>query len=159
MRRPVQLSGRPRELTLVVPATHAAARVARKTVTDFARLDGLPSEQVEHLALVVAELLGNAVDHGGGGSAMELEDLERDVIMRRGLELGADRWVISVDDQGGGDPEELSGYLAPGAEIPLEDERGRGFFLMREMVDELSVEASADGLGIRVRAVKRHADD
>ncbi|MEO0652912.1 MAG: ATP-binding protein [Planctomycetota bacterium] len=156
MRRPPQLTGRPRELTLVVPATHAAARIVRKTVTDFARLDGLPSSEVDHMALVVSELLGNAVDHGGGGSAMEIEDLAQDVTMQLGLELAAEQWVVWVDDQGGGDPTELAGFLAPGAEIPLEDERGRGFFLMREMVDDLTIAGSADGLGIRVRAVKRH---
>lgn len=156
MRRPARVRGITRQLELVVPATHAAARVVRKTVSDFARLDGLASEEVDQLALVVSELLGNAVDHGGGEAAMVTEDLERDVSMRLALELDADRWTVTVSDQGGGDPDALAAYLEPGTEIPLEDERGRGFFLLREMVDQLSVDASQDGLGLRVRAERRH---
>ena len=41
-----------------------------------------------------------------------------------------------VDDQGGGDPEDLRGFVTPSDELPdLDDERGRGFFLMAQMVD------------------------
>jgi anti-sigma regulatory factor (Ser/Thr protein kinase) len=156
MRRPARVRGVTRRLALVVPATHAAARVVRRTVTDFARLDGLASDEVDQLALVVSELLGNAVDHGGGEAAMDESDLERDVSMRLELALDAERWTVIVSDQGGGDPAVLAGYLEPEADIPLDDERGRGFFLLREMVDELQVDASSDGLGLRVRAERRH---
>jgi anti-sigma regulatory factor (Ser/Thr protein kinase) len=138
-------------LDLTVPATHAASRVARRIVSDFARLDGLPSEEVEQLALVVSELTGNAVDHGGGGAAMDSASLVGDVTMRLSLELTSHRWVVWVDDQGGGDVEELAAFLEPDAEIPLDDERGRGFFLLKAMVEDLRVEPSADGRGIRVR--------
>jgi anti-sigma regulatory factor (Ser/Thr protein kinase) len=34
----------------------------------------------------------------------------------------------------------------------LEDERGRGFFLLVQMVDTLSVEKSRDGLGLEFEA-------
>lgn len=158
MRRPPQARGITRQLELVVPATHAAARIVRKTVTDFARLDGLASGEVEQLALVVSELLGNAVDHGGGEAAMELEDLEGDVTMHLSFELDASTWSVSVSDQGGGDAEQMASYLDPDAQIPLDDERGRGFFLMRGMVDHMRVDPSSDGLGLRVRVERRHGE-
>ena len=45
----------------------------------------------------------------------------------------------------------------PGDRIPdLEDERGRGFFLLAQMVDVLAVERSDDGLGLSFRAVRRY---
>jgi anti-sigma regulatory factor (Ser/Thr protein kinase) len=156
VRRPAQTAKGERTMVLVLPATHAAARIARRTVTDFARLDGLPSHEVEQLALVVSELLGNAVDHGGGAAAMDEEQLVGDVQMSLEFHVSASRWTLAVSDQGGGRAQDLQGYLVPGADIPLEDERGRGFFLLRQMVDALSIEGSADGLGLTVSVVRHH---
>ena len=38
----------------------------------------------------------------------------------------------------------------------LEDERGRGFFLLMQMVDELRVDRTADGSGLLFIAVKSY---
>ena len=38
----------------------------------------------------------------------------------------------------------------------LEDDRGRGLFLMREMVDRVEVSASDDGRGLTISVTKSH---
>lgn len=144
-----------RRLELYVPATHAAARGARRTATDFARRDGLSSEEVEQLALVLSELLSNAVDHGGGGAARDGDELDGPVGVTLRLWLGDGDWAVEVDDEGAGDAARLAELLAGDPQFALEDERGRGFFLVREMVDALSVRPGAGGLGVCVRA-ERH---
>ena len=60
----------PRELRLDLPAAHSAVRMARNLVRKFAT-QFMPEGEVETLELITSELLSNAVDHGGGNSAME----------------------------------------------------------------------------------------
>ena len=156
MKLPQPSAGPPRVLELKLAAAHAAARVGRQMARHFARLDGLDEEEVDHLSLVASELLSNAVDHGGGAA---METAEAGVRMALILELGFDYWKLAVSDQGGGEPADLEKFLAPDAlEAALEDERGRGFFLMRQMVDELTVTRSADGRGLTVSVVRRHGN-
>lgn len=157
MKLPQPTGGPPRVLSLELAAAHASARVGRQMARHFARLEGLDEEEVDHLTLVVSELLSNAVDHGGGEAAMEREQAH--ATMRLVLEMGFDYWRLEVSDQGGGDPAALRRFLRDDAlEAALDDERGRGFFLMRQMVDELTVDKSADGRGLSVRVLRRHGD-
>jgi anti-sigma regulatory factor (Ser/Thr protein kinase) len=148
--------GAPRpELRLDLPAAHAAARMARHLVRKFARESGLDGSELEHLVLIADELLTNAVDHGGGGGSMEETDLERPV--RMGLVLAIERssWEIRVSDQGGGDPRAIDALIHPPDLPDLDNERGRGFFLMAQMVDALEVRRSEDGLGLVLIARRR----
>lgn len=145
----------PEVLDMLLPAAHSAVRMARQVARKFARDAGVRGDDLETLVLVVSELLANAVDHGGGNAAMEEEDLESPVTMHLVLEASRSGWTAQVSDQGGGDPDELRERLKPGEVPDLDDERGRGFFLMQTMVDELTVDRSADGKGILVKAVKR----
>jgi anti-sigma regulatory factor (Ser/Thr protein kinase) len=131
----------PHHLRLELPAVHSAGRMARQVVRRF----------------VTSELLSNAVDHGGGESAMEESDLRRDVRMTLLLGVDPTGWRLSVSDQGGGDPREIAPFLDSGALPDLEDERGRGFFLLVQMVDRLTVERSSDGKGLLFVAEKRIA--
>lgn len=143
------------ELKLDLPAAHSAGRMARQVVGKFALDHGIDEDEVGTLELVTSELLSNAVDHGGGNSAMEEADVEGDVRMKLHLTAGPEGWELRVADQGGGDPEEMRPYLDSGALPDLEDERGRGFFLLVQMVDDLSVVKSPDGKGLEFTARKR----
>lgn len=145
----------PQVLDMLLPAAHSAVRMARQVARKFARDAGVKGESLDTLTLVISELLANAVDHGGGGAAMEEADLVTPVTMHLVLEASRQGWVAQVSDQGGGDPEALRAQLRPGELPDLDDERGRGFFLMQAMVDELSIEKSADGKGLLIRATKR----
>lgn len=153
----VRRAGAPGTLDLQLPSTHAHGRMARRVARQFAEGEGLDGSECETLEFVVGELLDNAVDHGGGGAARELEDLERDVTMHLVVEVvvgdGETRWAVRVEDQGGGEPEEVRRMIAPESGFPdLEDERGRGFFLLAQMVDALDVDLSGDGKGLRLEA-------
>ena len=143
----------PHELRVDLPAAHSAGRMARQMLRQFALREGVPEKDVQRLEFVAGELLDNAVDHGGGEAAREESDLRMPVRVSLVLFVGLDRWVVRVGDQGGGSPEVARAWLAPREGIPdLEDERGRGFFLLMQMVDTLLVEKSRDGLGLEFEA-------
>lgn len=152
----------PGTLDLDLPATHAHGRMARRISRQFAETEGLMKAECETLEFVVGELLDNAVDHGGGGAARELEDLPDDIRMRLVVRIETSasetRWTVRVEDQGGGEPAAVRAMIQPEDGIPdLEDERGRGFFLLAQMVDALDVGPSGDGKGLRFEA-KRKVD-
>ena len=145
------------ELALDLPAVHRGVRVARNVVRHFARLEGVKDAEVEQLVLIVSELLANAVDHGGGPPAMVESDLHDNARMRLLLVIGAHEWRLSVSDEAGGDPARVR-HAIRSAQLPdLEDERGRGLFLMRQMVDSMEVDPSADGRGLTFKIQRRHA--
>jgi len=147
----------PQELRLDLPAAHSAARMARHLVRQFARSGGLAGAALDNLVLIADELLTNAVDHGGGNGSMEETDLAHPVRMNLSLVVSALDWEVRVSDQGGGDPRAVDALIHP-RDIPdLENERGRGFFLMAQMVDTLEVKRSDDGLGLVLIARKRLA--
>ncbi len=144
------------ELTLDLPAAHRGVRVARNVVRHFARLEGVKDSEIEHLVLVVSELLANAIDHGGGSAAMTERDLAGDPRMKLVLVIHQREWVLSVSDEGGGDPARVRAALKQ-AQLPdLEDDRGRGLYLLRQMVDTMEVDPSADGRGLTFRMTRRH---
>jgi anti-sigma regulatory factor (Ser/Thr protein kinase) len=148
----------PRRLELEMPAVHMAVRMARSTLRRFARLDGLPDREVDSLLLVASELLANAVDHGGGQAAADVHELNGSIRMRVWLELDQGAWRLGVEDQGGGDPEELRLLLRPVEPPDLEDERGRGFFLLGQLVEQMDVEPSRDGRGLLFTATRTYGD-
>jgi anti-sigma regulatory factor (Ser/Thr protein kinase) len=147
---------RPHELRLDLPAAHSAERMARSVLRRFARGEGVADAEIQALEFVAGELLSNAVDHGGGESAMEESDRPGDVRMSLVLAITPAGWELEIGDQGGGDPRDVEGLLARDAAPDLEDERGRGFYLLAGMVDSLTVARSADGRGLVFRAVRRH---
>jgi anti-sigma regulatory factor (Ser/Thr protein kinase) len=141
------------ELSLDLPAAHSAVRMARQVVRQFARSKGIEDGELEVLVLVTSELLANAVDHGGGRAAMFQEDLHAPVRMQLALKMNGRGWTLEVTDHGGGDPDDVQELLAPTGIPDLEDERGRGFFLLAQMV-ELSVLMNESGDGLILRAVR-----
>jgi serine/threonine-protein kinase RsbW len=145
----------PQELRLDLPAAHVAARMARHLVRQFARAGGIGGSELDQLVLIADELLTNAVDHGGGNGSMEERELERPVRMGLALAVTSAGWEIRVSDQGGGDPVEVDALVHPEGLPDLENERGRGFFLMAQMVDSLEVRRSDDGLGLVLIARRR----
>lgn len=143
-----------RDLRLKLPSTHDAVRLARSMLRHFARLQGLHDREVETLMLVASELLANAVDHGGGGAALDDSQLVHGATMGLHVVFVAHGWTLEVADQGGGDPEAMRRRLVPSG-VPDElDERGRGMFLIAELVDRVEVRRTSDGRGLVV-AVSR----
>jgi anti-sigma regulatory factor (Ser/Thr protein kinase) len=145
---------RPHELRLDLPAAHSAERMARAVLRQFARRERVPAGEIETLEFVACELLGNAVDHGGGRHAMEESDVQGGVRMSLYLVLRANGWTLVVEDQGGGDPDEVAARISLEGTPDIEDERGRGFFLLKQMLDGLHVGRSTDGRGLQFTAIR-----
>ncbi len=143
------MSDAPHKLALELPCVHQAVRVGRRVVQTFARTEDLADEEIERLMLVVSELLANAVDHGGGGGAFTEADLPGGQRMFLRLELDAAGWRLEIEDQGGGQRHitaELLEESERSCPIDPEDERGRGLFLVQEMVSTMSMRHGAAGL-------------
>ena len=77
--------------------------------------------------------------------------------MTLALSVSEDGWELAVSDQGGGDPSEVRELIGNDDTPALDDERGRGFFLLGQMLHSLRVEKSHDGLGLTFHAVHRYA--
>ena len=150
-------NGHRRELAFDLPAAHRTVRVARNLARRFARMEGVNERDVDSMLLVLSELLANAVDHGGGEAAME--GSANGTRMRAVVQLDDDRWTVRVVDEGGGDPEAIRAVLESDGMPDLEDERGRGFFLMKELTDDLSVELSESGRGLTILAMRHYKSD
>jgi anti-sigma regulatory factor (Ser/Thr protein kinase) len=149
----------PHEISLDLPAAHSAGRMARRMVREFALSEGVPEDEVQTLEFVTGELLDNAVDHGGGGGVRDEADLTQDVRMQLFVGLSDATWHVLVEDQGGAEPDELRRMISPPDGLPdLESDRGRGFFLLAQMVDRLVVNRSSDGLGLAFEAFKGYGD-
>ena len=144
------------ELKLSMPVHHKAARAGRQRVRDFAIAEQVSTGEIDRLEFVVGELLSNAVDHGGGGRAMDGDDESGGTpSIQMHLEFSFDDqgWTLRVEDEGGGDPECLRPLLQDTDGLPdLDDERGRGFFLLLGMLTSLKVESSRTGQGIALIA-------
>jgi anti-sigma regulatory factor (Ser/Thr protein kinase) len=147
---------RPHELRLDLPAAHSAERMARSLLRQFARSEGVPDREIETLEFVASELLSNAVDHGGGNHAMEESEHDGRVRMSLVLVVRRDGWSLSVGDQGGGDPAVMQDRISNATEPDIEDERGRGFFLLAQMLDRLDVTRTPDGLGLEFTAIRTY---
>ena len=143
----------PHELRLELPAAHSAGRLARQMLGQFAKREGMPEDAWRQLEFVAGELIDNAVDHGGGEAARETEEVEDGARIALVLVLAETSWTLRVRDQGGGSVDAMRALLDSGGELPdLTDERGRGFFLLRSMVDKIAVEKTDDGRGLEFEA-------
>jgi anti-sigma regulatory factor (Ser/Thr protein kinase) len=108
-----------------VPAT-------RRTVAQFACRVGLSDEQVEVLELAASELATNSVRHGGGSGSVAMWTAH-----------GAA--VVEFTDSGElTDP--LVGRLTP----PLEQEGGRGVYLVNQLCDLVQLRSSPQGTTVRI---------
>ena len=145
------------ELRLALPCSHESVRMARNLARHFARLAGVQDTEVETLVLVTAELLSNAVDHGGGEAALSNADPRAAARMQMRLALEGPRWDLEVVDRGHGDVDRMRAKLGTRREPAPEQERGRGIFLVAQMVDRIEVERGDGGHGVRVRVSRVHA--
>ena len=144
-------------IAVVSPASHDQGVLCRRLLEGHARDEGLPEGEGSVISLVTSELLTNAIDHGGGDGAHTFQELKTDVRVRVKLTVTPSGWVLEVSDRGGGDPEALKPFLEPEGLPDLEDERGRGFFLLAQSVESLTVDTNPEGDGLTFRAERRYA--
>jgi anti-sigma regulatory factor (Ser/Thr protein kinase) len=108
-----------------VPAT-------RRTVAQYARRIGLPEDKVEVLELAASELATNSVQHGGGSGTVAMWTTPSAAI-------------VEFHDAGRL-TEPLTGRLMPA----LDQEGGRGIFLVNQLCDLVQLRSSDEGTTIRI---------
>lgn len=110
-------------------------RLALARVAESVRGCGLSARRLEALKTAVAEATMNAIEHGNGN------DPDVPVVVRVTVVPGAVR--VAITDQGGAAAEAAAASPAvPDLDAKLaglQSPRGWGLFLIRSMVDELSV--------------------
>jgi anti-sigma regulatory factor (Ser/Thr protein kinase) len=109
-----------------IPGGTGAAAMARRSVTSIEA--GLPSQVRHRVALVLSELIANAVQHGGAGPTEEIE-------VR--MYSTSDRLRVEVEDPGWGD-------IKPPPRIQHAD-GGYGLLLVEHLSDEWGREAADSG--------------
>jgi anti-sigma regulatory factor (Ser/Thr protein kinase) len=104
----------------------------RRTVAQWARSCGLPEERVEVLELAASELATNSIQHGGGTGTLAMW-------------LDETAAVVEFSDTGIlTDP--LTGRRTPS----LEQQGGRGLYLVNQLCDLVQLRSSEDGTTVRV---------
>lgn len=107
-------------------------QATRRTVGQWARSCGLTGERVEALELAASELATNSVRHGGGTGTVAMW-------------LDGAAAIVQFTDSGTiTDP--LTGRFSPS----LEQEGGRGVYLVNQLCDLVQIRSSARGTTVRV---------
>jgi len=114
----------------------------------IARMVGLDDDSVHWVSVAVRESVINAIKHGNCNDAGKRVHVEFSALQ----DGGGPGLAVCVRDEGCGfDPSSLADPLA--AENLLKA-NGRGIFLMRSFMDEMTFQRVAEG-GMEVRMVKR----
>jgi serine/threonine-protein kinase RsbW len=114
----------------------------------IARMVGLDDESVHWVSLAVRESVINAIKHGNGSDVSKRVHVAFSALQ----DGGGPGLAVSVRDEGRGfDPATLADPLA--SENLLKTS-GRGIFLMRSFMDEMTFNRAKEG-GMEVRMVKR----
>jgi len=100
--------------------------------------------------LALREALNNAVIHGNGA------DPDKLVEIRCRCERGKGIWLIVRDEGTGFDP---SAVPSPLTEQGLVAERGRGIYLMKLMMDEVSFERGGSEIRMRKGSTRKSTTD
>jgi serine/threonine-protein kinase RsbW len=120
----------PDTLRVSASAQGVHVRLLRRRLTQWLGGDDLDADVIEDLVLAASEALENCCDHafsgGHGAGTMTLTASQAD-----------DRLVITVADDGS--------WQLEGAEA---GHRGRGLTMMRQLVDDVAIEAGPGGTSL-----------
>jgi serine/threonine-protein kinase RsbW len=139
------MPGDPCDWFLRIPNRLEVMSGVRALLTATCESHGVGEEATQEILLAVSEIVNNAIEHVTGHGP----DGAHEVDLRFGI--GGDRAVGVVVDEGeGGISQHDFNAVAPPS---LDNDRGRGLFLIRAYVDELEVR-HLPGVGTEIRFVK-----
>lgn len=125
---------------LVLASKPEAVEEIEKLAADAATLAGFNQEEQDSLAIAVTEMANNAVIHGNK------RDLNKKVHVT--VEVVDTEVRMTIRDEGKGfNPDTLSNPLDP---ENLLRESGRGVFIVRSLMDELSYDFSHGGTQVTI---------
>ncbi len=116
---------------------------AEELATEFARTNGFQEDDQHKIGMAVRESMVNAVHHGNRYDPKKTARLR--------MEIEGRKLIVTVTDQGPGF--ELGGVPNPIADENLLKQSGRGIFLIRSFMDEVSVRRLSP-TGTEMRMVK-----
>jgi anti-sigma regulatory factor (Ser/Thr protein kinase) len=106
-------------------------RPIRHLVSALCALAKYPEDETESIALVTTEILNNSIEHGSKGPDDEIEMI---------MTVTSERFRCEVQDPGkGGDAFARAAIGRAGRMPDLEEPRGRGLFLIKSYMDEMTV--------------------
>ena len=119
----------------------------QEVAEDVCRQVGLDEETLHWTSMAVRECAINAITHGNKSNPEKLVFVDFSV-----EERGAERnLVVTVRDQGDGfEPSAITHPLAPENILSTS---GRGIFLVRQFMDDVTIQRASDG-GTEVRMLK-----
>lgn len=116
-----------RMISVRLPGTPSSVAEARDQIVEFARESGFPEDQLFDIGLAVGEACANAVLHAvSSHSTFQVEALDR-----------GSEFVVTVTDPG-------DAALPPVLRDP-DRVGGLGLFLIRQLMDRLSLDMSQEG--------------
>jgi serine/threonine-protein kinase RsbW len=128
-------------VSLTIPARAEYIVLSRLALAGLLRTLAIEPEVLADLKLALTEACSNSVRHA--------YDDEREGVVEIRYELGPDRLVVDVADDGGGfDPRLLR------ADPGEPDEGGLGIAIIRAVTDEVDIAPGPRGTGARLRFTK-----
>jgi anti-sigma regulatory factor (Ser/Thr protein kinase) len=136
------------KIDLCTPFGIRAVRSARKAIYAMASEWGFNERELREIELSFSEALQNAMEHGASGSGTVAT---RTTVSSKEIQI-----VIEDPGAGPGNCESLKALFQKAEkEIPdIDEERGRGLYLIRSLMDDSGVECMEGG-GVRITMVKR----
>ena len=126
--------------TLIIPSSQSQLFKVEKLLTRISKKANLTEEKADNIAIVVTELVNNAIIHGNKNNP------EKKVIVK--VAYYTDRVEISVKDEGiGFDPTRLKDPTDP---ANIWRENGRGIFLVKNLTDRVEFYPTSCGMEIRI---------
>ncbi|NOZ60838.1 MAG: ATP-binding protein [Calditrichaeota bacterium] len=128
---------------MTIPSDANRIKDVEKITARIAKHMNFSEDDKDSLAIAVTEIVGNAISHGNRN------DLQKHVVITFDYCNGT--IIVHIQDEGEGfDENEIDNPLDP---ENLLKESGRGIFIVRALIDEISI--SRDKKGTVVRLVKK----
>ena len=135
-------------IDLATPFGRRVVRSTRKAVRAVAEEWGFSEGAIREIELCFSEALQNAMDHGTGTAA----------VVHTENEFSDDGLRIVIEDPGAGQGncEQLKDVFERAEASPpdAEEERGRGLYLIRNLMDDVSIHCMEGG-GVRITLFKK----
>ncbi len=126
------------EEILIIPSNLNELKRIEEFSLHLSKKAALSKDQAENIAIVLTELVNNAIVHGN-----KLIPAKRVIVKTRYF---SDRVQISVKDEGSGfDPATLNNPTEP---ENILRENGRGIFLVKNLIDKVEFVPSRNGMEI-----------
>ncbi|MDJ0973627.1 MAG: ATP-binding protein [Planctomycetota bacterium] len=132
----------PAPFRISVPTDLVFVRPVRKMIEAVLVAQGWGEDDVDDAALVITEIVQNAIEHGSKCDGTESVSVL--------CAIQAEAVELEVDDPGSGkDPAEVMDR-DPSAPVPLDATRGRGLFLIHKLCATFERSVREEG-GMRIR--------